>query len=219
MSMIKKLYNKLMKKQVEPTIKENEDIGMTIPKTSINTIPGYDATNTTTTTYPYTTSGSIATSAQYTFPIHPNMTSTVATPSTTYTSVIGTTGLSGQVLTSMGPVTQSYWTTPTIGTNPVIHPIITLSNNSKEIVRIEVSGKVIWANGVDVDEAAQAFAKSMHIGAEMAAGLTEYAKRAIRDKLFAEIIDFAKEKGPLSAHDLQYIFDATKIMEKLSNIK
>ena len=208
-----------MKKQTEPAMKEDECTGMIIPKTSINAITDYDITNMTTTTYPYTTAGNITATAQYNFPIHPNMTSTVVTPSTTYTSAIGTAGLSGQVLTSTGPVIQPRWTTSTIGVNPVIHPIITLSNNSKEIVRIEVSGKVIWANGIDVDEAAQAFAKSIHIGAEMAAGLTEYAKRSIRDKLFAEIIDFAKEKGPLSAHDLQYIFDATKIMEKLSNIK
>lgn len=94
-------------------------------------------------------------------------------------------------------------------------PIITYTNNSKEIVRLEKDGKVVWNGDIEIDEAAEAFAKSMTLGAEMAAGITRKVKLAMRDSVFEDLIEIAKEKGSLTAEDLHYLLQASKIVEKL----
>jgi len=49
----------------------------------------------------------------------------------------------------------------------------------------------------------------------MAAGISDRVKYDARDSVFTELINIAKEKGPLSADDLTYFLEASKIMEKL----
>lgn len=41
----------------------------------------------------------------------------------------------------------------------------------------------------------------------------------MRDMVFEELIDIAKENGPLSAEELTYILRASKIVEKLKGTK
>ena len=93
--------------------------------------------------------------------------------------------------------------------------IITLSNNGQEIVRLNRDGSVTWANGIDVDAAAEAFGKSLTYSAELKAGITQGVKLRMRDSVFETLINIAKEKGPLSADDLTYLLESSKIIEKL----
>ena len=84
-----------------------------------------------------------------------------------------------------------------------------------EIVRLNTDGTVKWSNGINIDEAAEAFGKSLSIGVEMKAGITTRVKHEMRDSVFADLIEIAKEKGNLSVDDLTYLLEASKIVEKL----
>jgi hypothetical protein len=95
--------------------------------------------------------------------------------------------------------------------------IVRFSNSAgKEIVRLTQEGKVIWADPeMNEDEAAQAFTRSLEVSAELKAGITKAVMVRIRDSVFEEIINIAKQKGTLTADDLTYLLEASKIMEKL----
>lgn len=93
--------------------------------------------------------------------------------------------------------------------------IVSISNSGKEIVRINKDGSVTWDDDATVDEAAEAFGKSLALGAELSAGLTYTVKQRMRDAVFEEMISLAKEKGSLTAEDLTYLHTAAKIMDKL----
>jgi len=97
--------------------------------------------------------------------------------------------------------------------------VITISGpNSNEIVRLNRDGTVVWANGIHVNEAAAAFGKTLSIGGELAAGITDAVKRRMRDAVFEEIISIAKEKGSLTEEDLTYFWQSAKIVDKLKGI-
>lgn len=103
---------------------------------------------------------------------------------------------------------------------PTAGPVLTLyKSTGGEIVRLNTDGSVVWAQGIDIDEAADSFARSIRIGAEMQAGLTQSVKQEMRNTVFEELIEIAKEKGPLSAEELTYLLQASKIMEKLKGGK
>ncbi len=133
-------------------------------------------------------------------------------------------GLTGNLLQNgANGVTGASWTSA-IGSTAgyqasTPNPMVLSDNKSQEICRIEPDGKVIWANGIDVDEAAEAFSRSISIGTERKAGITERVKCEIRNAIFEEIIAIAKEKGSLTSDDLTLMLEATKIMEKLKGIK
>ena len=91
--------------------------------------------------------------------------------------------------------------------------------NNQEIVRLNKDGSVTWANGIDEDEAAKAFSRSMSQGAELSAGITYAVKQRMRDAMFEEMIEMANTKGSLTAEDLTYLHQAAKIMDKLQGIK
>lgn len=93
--------------------------------------------------------------------------------------------------------------------------IMSFSDNGKEIVRLNNDGTVIWADNIRINEAAEAFSKSLTIGAEIRAGLTDIVKRRMRDTIFEELINIADEKGSLDANDLTYLLQSAKIMDKL----
>jgi hypothetical protein len=88
-----------------------------------------------------------------------------------------------------------------------------------EIVRIEHDGTIVWANGIKIDEAAQAFGTSLKLGAEYSVGLTTSVKQRIRDDIFNNIIDIARERGSLTVDDLTFMLESSKIMEKLKGDK
>ena len=93
------------------------------------------------------------------------------------------------------------------------------SANNGEIVRLNCDGTVTWANGYNIDEASEAFAKVISIGAELSVGITQSVKQKMRDSVFNDLIDIAKEKGSLSVEDLTYLLTASKIVEKLKGGK
>jgi hypothetical protein len=98
--------------------------------------------------------------------------------------------------------------------------ILTISNGGKEIVRLNKDGTVTWANNeIKIDEAMEAFAQTLGMSAEMAAGVTNSVKLRMRDSVFEDLISIAKEKGPLSAEELTYLLSASKIVEKLRGAK
>lgn len=86
----------------------------------------------------------------------------------------------------------------------------------KDIVRVTQDGEVIWADPeMNENEAAQALTRSMQQSAELKAGITKTVKSKMRDTVFEEIINIAKQKGSLTADDLTYLLEASKIIEKL----
>jgi hypothetical protein len=97
--------------------------------------------------------------------------------------------------------------------------ILTIMDRSnKELVRITKEGEVIWADGFQVTEAAEVFSHTLHLSTELAAGVRYAVKQKIRDVIFQEMIDMAKEKGVLTADELTYLWQAAKIMDKLKGI-
>ena len=88
-----------------------------------------------------------------------------------------------------------------------------------EIVRLNKDGSVTWSDDIAVDSAAEAFAKTLTLGAELAAGITQSVKYQMRDSVFEDIINIAREKGSLTADDLTYLLEASKIVEKLKGPK
>ena len=116
-------------------------------------------------------------------------------------------------------VGQGYYTITGTMSTTTAASVITLYGQNKEIVRLNSDGTVTWANGVEIDEAADAFAKSLMMGGERAIGITDGVKNRMRDSVFNDLIAIAKDKGTLSADDLTYLLEASKIMEKLKGIK
>jgi hypothetical protein len=97
--------------------------------------------------------------------------------------------------------------------------IIQFNNNGKEIVKLKSDGTVEWTNGIEIDEAAEAFAKTLSMGAEMSAGITKKVKLEMRDSVFEDLIAIAKERGSLTAEDLTFLLQGSKIVEKLKGGK
>lgn len=91
--------------------------------------------------------------------------------------------------------------------------------DGKEIVRINLDGSVTWADGIKIDEAAEAMSKTMSNAVELQAGITKAVKLRMRDSVFEDIIEIAKQKGSLTADDLTYLLEASKIVEKLKGAK
>lgn len=129
-------------------------------------------------------------------------------PTTTFTNVSISNGTSGIISNTLSPFTFSY-------AQPAVTNIISLRNSNGEIVVLNTDGSVTWADGIQIDEAAEAFSKSLSLSAEISSGITKKVKQEMRDTVFNEIISIAKEKGPLTADELTYLLQAAKIMDKL----
>lgn len=84
-----------------------------------------------------------------------------------------------------------------------------------ELVRINLDGSVTWKNGFQVDQAAEALSRSITLAAEQKAGITQKVKLQMRDSVFESIIEVARSRGSLSADDLTYMLEASKIVEKI----
>jgi len=142
-------------------------------------------------------------------------------PYTINSSIMSAGSMIGAANYSYNTVTTTPYVAPasfTIGTN--LHNATSVVAFYKgacggELVRLNRDGTITWSNGIDVDEAAEAFGRAISLGAEMQAGITEGTKRRMRDSVFADLIEIAKEKGTLTADDLTYLLEASKIMEKL----
>ncbi len=86
----------------------------------------------------------------------------------------------------------------------------------KEIVKLTNDGEVVWADpAMDENAAAQALSRSLQYSAELKSGITKKVKSDMRDTVFEEIIKIAEQKGSLTADDLTYLLEASKIIEKL----
>jgi len=114
---------------------------------------------------------------------------------------------------------QSYITSSIGNINYQPPYIIQFNNNGKEIVKLKSDGTVEWTNGIEIDEAAEAFAKTLALGAEMSAGITKKVKLEMRDSVFEDLIAIAKERGSLTAEDLTFLLQGSKIVEKLKGGK
>ena len=153
-----------------------------------------------------------------------NMTGAVAVNASQYSIVnsnYSTAGIIAQPVSTVLPnaVIQSQYNISgngyTIGTMQPPSAISVTNSNNKEIVRLNKDGSVTWADEINVDEAANAFSKSLQLGAERSAGITAGVKQRMRDTIFEEMIEMAKVKGTLTADELTYMLSAAKIMDKL----
>lgn len=93
--------------------------------------------------------------------------------------------------------------------------------SGSEILRVEPDGTVIWKGGISADtltDAQNALSRSINLSLEAKVGITEGTKRRIRDQVFDEIIGFAKERGALTADDLTFMLESSKIIEKLKGV-
>jgi hypothetical protein len=103
----------------------------------------------------------------------------------------------------------------TVGFAPPVSTVAFHNGSNQEVVRLNKDGSVTWASGINIDDAADAFAKSIQLGAERSAGITAGVKQRMRDTIFEEMIEMAKIKGTLDADELTYMLSAAKIMDKL----
>lgn len=88
------------------------------------------------------------------------------------------------------------------------------------LLTVEKNGTVRWHDDIlDTDAAAEAFKRSVELGVELKAGISNAVKLRMRDSVFEDLINLAKERGPLTAEDLTYFMEASKIVERLANIK
>lgn len=146
-----------------------------------------------------------------------NYTTAMTSAATGYTS--------GMITTAMGGGGGGFYGGVNMGNaamqaSPPTYAIkYTNPTTNKEIVRVTPEGKVVWADDIEIDEAAEAFSRALSVGAELKAGITERVKRDMRDSIFEDIIEIAKQKGSLNAEDLTYLLQAAKIMEKLKGGK
>jgi hypothetical protein len=101
-----------------------------------------------------------------------------------------------------------------------VPPFFSISNNSgKELVRITDEGKVIWGEGIEIDEAAEKLTSVISLSAETKAGITKRVKIDLRNSVFEEIIELSKLKnGNLSTEDLTFAYESSKIIEKLKGV-
>jgi hypothetical protein len=122
---------------------------------------------------------------------------------------------------AMQAAAQNYITGSSIGTSQYAptHPNYVISApNRKEIVSITNDGKVVWADGIEIDEAAEALSKAIRLSSEMSAGITKRVRNDIRDTIFEEIISIAKKRVTLTADDLTLMLESSKIMDKLKGL-
>ena len=166
--------------------------------------------------------------------IQPISQQSVSTPVTTYTGsyavnsiptsslyshTVGTGGHAAGVSSiNISPV-MTAWHGNITAASPCHDVLVLHRSNGNEVVRLTNNGSVVWASGIDVDEAAKAFATSMSIGAELMAGITYSVKQRMRDAVFEELIDMANTKRTLTVDDLTYLHQSAKIMDKLKGIK
>lgn len=195
---------KYFKKDVEKTPIENEEIEEV-----------FKYYNTTT---PY-----ITTSGTYAGAITAGYAGTSSMPlgsggtgASTYT-IPSAAGISGSILTPGSGISSGTWAT---ASTPYVRPgAFSISDAGKEIVTLNKDGSVIWNEDIDIDKAAEAFSKSLVLGAELAAGITKTVKLKMRDSVFEDLIKIAEDKGSLTAEDLTYLLSASKIVEKLQGGK
>lgn len=94
--------------------------------------------------------------------------------------------------------------------NAIKSPILDL-----DIVKINRDGSVSWKDGIKIDEAAEALTRSLSLGIERVAGVTQKVKSDMRDSIFNDLILITEKKGSLTVEDLTLILESSKIMEKL----
>ena len=179
-------------------------MGDHIPTTTYNNLLADNSTMTTTAACGTVVGSGIGTITSTAWPY--NMTSAAMTATAVNPALSGTITIPSNF--SMG--TSMHFTPP---------HIVQFSNNGQEIVKMKSDGSIEWANGIQIDEAAEAFGKSLAIGAEYSAGITKRVKLEMRDSVFEDLIAIAKERGSLTAEDLTFLLQGSKIVEKLKGGK
>lgn len=132
----------------------------------------------------------------------------------TYTTITGATGGAGTI--STGPNLQSSYTILNGAVNINGDEIFSLYDNyGNQLLKIKKDGEIEWLREIKENEAAELFSSSLFLSAESKAGMTSVVKSKIRDQVFEYVISAATERGPLSAEELTYLYEASKIIEKL----
>ena len=104
-----------------------------------------------------------------------------------------------------------------VGNNYSYDVISFRGKDNKEVVSVKSDGTVVWADGIQINEAAEAFSRSMTLGSEMCAKITSRVRREIKDVIFDELHKLALEKGSITAEDIKYFHQCTKLMDKLKD--
>lgn len=87
--------------------------------------------------------------------------------------------------------------------------------NNEKILSIDENGNIVWGQGIKIDKTAEDLANSLALSLELKAGITQKIKLEMRDSVFESLINIAKMQGALTANDLTYLLEASKIVEKL----
>lgn len=139
------------------------------------------------------------------------------------TTIVGNgTGVIGNITAanpSFGTIYSTGYGYASMGVSQQSSVIAIRGTTGDEIVRLNKDGSVTWSDEIAIDAAAEAFSKTLTLGAELAAGITQSVKYKMRDSVFEDIINIAREKGSLTADDLTYLLEASKIVEKLKGPK
>jgi len=91
--------------------------------------------------------------------------------------------------------------------------------NNTEIVRLNNDGTVSWANGINVDAAAEAFSQSIILSTEMKANITQKVKEELKIDIIKELCAFIKENDINNKDELIYYLESAIIMDTLKGRK
>jgi hypothetical protein len=156
----------------------------------------------------------------------------MATNNPLYNSIINTTigaqgNITGAAIGTQPILTSSNYSTAYI-TNTTLkrsvefqvgHDMIKIYNkDGSTLLTVDYDGKVTWHDGIQIDEAAEAFSQVIWLSAEQSSRVTSAVKRKIRDTIFEELLEIAKEHGTLTPEDVEYTYKCCKIMDKLNGI-
>lgn len=95
-------------------------------------------------------------------------------------------------------------------------PVMSLYANDKLVVSIEADGRITWADGYDIDGAAEAFGASMHLSTEMSAGIKKGIFK-LNEEMWDLLAAEAEENGPISKERLTELRNHNILLRKLNN--
>jgi hypothetical protein len=87
-------------------------------------------------------------------------------------------------------------------------PILTMGSHTGDVIfKIEADGTVYWNEKYPVTEAAKQLCDALRISVEIQSN--------VQEKVWDKILDEAKQYGPLSYEQLEYLQNSEKLIKKL----
>ena len=96
--------------------------------------------------------------------------------------------------------------------------LLVIRNYTNDVlVTLYPDGRVEWADNIEIDEAAAKFSAMLNISPDIIANIKYENKKKIRDSIFEDMIELAKDKN-LTVEDLTCMWHTAKMMDKLRGL-